>query len=517
MPPVILAFLQRLAADPAFLRKCLGLPLLALKWVASVAVVFLALALFAMGWAYTHGPEDVQVQCDGPVLSTPVGVKGVNYAERFGKLFHDLGDGKWTALDTVNFLNGVTDTWHVLWEAFSGPAKGDLEHSAVTGYRESNEKAREKALRFCCVQLWDAEGEPAPTTPPPPEEKDAPWDPKNAALMTGSSGRSFNSEQMDIARIVQQVAVNHGIPGRGVLIAFEVTLVESGGVNLNFGDRDSLGVFQQRPSAGWGTRAQVRDPELAAEAFFGVAKHTNNRGLIDIRNWQSRPMGEVAQAVQVSAFPDRYAAREADARAMLAAIGGASRSTTPKGSLKIDAKPQYDPAAPFASYCSALKSWGGTAGGDTDGSVVLGGGPVPADFDRLGNPRTVEQAIAWLTAAMPGGRNGERVQGRCERWMNLAFGLSSGFPTATAHWYAPGPKETSGTPPRGALVFIRSGNPAGHVILSLGNGQAISTDYANGKYRAGVIGSGSIDSIAHAMGGPVLGWRAPSFRTGAAA
>jgi endonuclease/exonuclease/phosphatase (EEP) superfamily protein YafD len=147
-----------------------------------------------------------------------------------------------------------------------------------------------------------------------------------------------------------------------------------------------------------------------------------------------------------------------------------------------------------------------------------GGGPVPAEFNKQGNPRTVEQAVAWMQGNMPNGAPGEPVRNACERYMNLAYGLGGGYPTAIAHWNAPGPK-TVGTsvPPRGAVVFIRSQNAAGHVILSLGNGQAISTDYWQGRYVPGRLGQGSVTDIAKAMGGPVLGWRAPNFRVGSEA
>lgn len=180
----------------------------------------------------------------------------------------------------------------------------------------------------------------------------------------------------------------------------------------------------------------------------------------------------------------------------------------------------------FGATASAQKIVTDPGGSDHNPRLVLfvaavgaaGGGPVPASFNQQGNPRTVEQAISWMQANMPGGAPGEPVQGACERYMNLAYGLGGGYPTALAHWNAAGPKTTgTGVPPRGALVFIRSHNPAGHVILSIGNGQAISTDYANGHYAPGKIGSGSVADIAAAMGGPVLGWRAPNFRIGSEA
>jgi len=147
-----------------------------------------------------------------------------------------------------------------------------------------------------------------------------------------------------------------------------------------------------------------------------------------------------------------------------------------------------------------------------------GGGPVPTSFDRQGNPRTVEQAVAWIQAKMPNGAPGEPVQGACERYMNLAYGLGGGYPTALSHWNAAGPKSGGySTPPRGALVFWRTSNPAGHVALSLGNGVVVSTDYnaQTHRWQAGMLSAGPITDLDR--WGPRLGWRAPNFRVGSEA
>ena len=85
-------------------------------------------------------------------------------------------------------------------------------------------------------------------------------------------------------------------------------------------DHDSLGLFQMRPAAGWGTVAQLMDPAYQAAAFFGGPagpNHGSPRGLLDIPDWQQLPKGAAAQAVEVSAFPDRYAQYEPVARAIL--------------------------------------------------------------------------------------------------------------------------------------------------------------------------------------------------------
>jgi hypothetical protein len=88
-------------------------------------------------------------------------------------------------------------------------------------------------------------------------------------------------------------------------------------------DHDSLGLFQMRPAAGWGSVAELMDPQYQAEAFFGGPEGPNSgspRGLLDVPGWQDLPKGSAAQAVEVSAFPDRYTAYEPVARAILAAI-----------------------------------------------------------------------------------------------------------------------------------------------------------------------------------------------------
>ena len=90
-----------------------------------------------------------------------------------------------------------------------------------------------------------------------------------------------------------------GLPPRAAVIALATAQQESELLNLNWGDRDSLGLFQQRPSMGWGTPSQVRDPEYAARKFF--------RALQDVDGWEKLPLTVAAQKVQRSAFPWAYA------------------------------------------------------------------------------------------------------------------------------------------------------------------------------------------------------------------
>jgi hypothetical protein len=127
--------------------------------------------------------------------------------------------------------------------------------------------------------------------------------------------------QIAFAKIIDQVAVNRGLPGRATLVALMTALQESQLQNLDHGDADSVGLFQQRPDAGWGTVDQIMDPRYAADAFFGGSKLPDPPGLVDINGWPSMSYNDAAQAVQVSAYPDNYGPHEEEARAIAAAAG----------------------------------------------------------------------------------------------------------------------------------------------------------------------------------------------------
>ena len=100
-------------------------------------------------------------------------------------------------------------------------------------------------------------------------------------------------------------------------------------------DHDSLGMFQMRPSTGWGTVQELMDPDYQARAFFGGPtgpNHGSPRGLLDIPGWQQLSPGAAAQAVEVSAYPDRYANFEPVAEAILRTLtstGGTGGGPSP--------------------------------------------------------------------------------------------------------------------------------------------------------------------------------------------
>lgn len=132
----------------------------------------------------------------------------------------------------------------------------------------------------------------------------------------GGGISQLTPEMATNARIIIQVGREMGIPNYGIVIALSTAAQESRLRNLDYGDRDSLGLFQQRPSSGWGSVSQIRDPRYSTRAFFGGTNSPtpgSTVGLLDIPRWQHMTVTDAAQAVQRSAFPDAYAQWEVSA------------------------------------------------------------------------------------------------------------------------------------------------------------------------------------------------------------
>lgn len=139
------------------------------------------------------------------------------------------------------------------------------------------------------------------------------------------SGRSdgatyeFTPEQAVNAATIAAVGTGRGLPQRAVTIALATALQESGLRNIGHGDRDSLGLFQQRPSQGWGTEQEIMDPTYAADVFY--------RHLVKVPDYAGLPLTVAAQRVQRSGFPEAYAKHEQDAILLSDALTGRSAAT----------------------------------------------------------------------------------------------------------------------------------------------------------------------------------------------
>lgn len=143
----------------------------------------------------------------------------------------------------------------------------------------------------------------------------------SAPSATTGAATALTEEMTANARLIIQTGQRLGVPDRGIVVALAAAMQESGLRNLNYGDRDSVGMFQQRPSTGWGSATQLQDPTYATELFFGGPSNPNRgrtRGLLDISGWQSMTVAQAAQAVQISAYPDAYAKWESSAWSWLA-------------------------------------------------------------------------------------------------------------------------------------------------------------------------------------------------------
>ncbi|MEU8264639.1 hypothetical protein AB0C02_28975 [Micromonospora sp. NPDC048999] len=125
---------------------------------------------------------------------------------------------------------------------------------------------------------------------------------------------ALNSDQTDNAKAIIAATKKAGMPERAAVISIATGLQESKLENLGHlgdqNDHDSLGLFQQRPSSGWGTPEQITDPAYATTAFL--------KGLKQVDGWQDMPLTKAAQTVQVSAYPDAYAQWEQQAADLVA-------------------------------------------------------------------------------------------------------------------------------------------------------------------------------------------------------
>jgi hypothetical protein len=151
--------------------------------------------------------------------------------------------------------------------------------------------------------------------------------PRKACIARTATGAvTLDPDQMANAATIAAVGIRRGLSDRAVVVALATSLQESKLRNLSGGDRDSVGLFQQRPSQGWGTREQVADPRYAAGKFYSA--------LLRVRGWESMRVTDAAQRVQKSAFPEAYE-KWSDESAVLgeALIGRATRAVVCTGGV----------------------------------------------------------------------------------------------------------------------------------------------------------------------------------------
>jgi hypothetical protein len=125
---------------------------------------------------------------------------------------------------------------------------------------------------------------------------------------------SLSPDQMANAATISAVGIRRGLPRKAIVVALATAWQESKLINLSGGDRDSLGLFQPRPSEDWGSRQQISDPRYAASAFYDE--------LLKVKGWQQMRLTDAAQAVQRSAYPEAYEKWAANAEVLTQALNG---------------------------------------------------------------------------------------------------------------------------------------------------------------------------------------------------
>ena len=220
-------------------------------------------------------------------------------------------------------------------------------------------------------------------------------------IQTGQTvdGVTLNPAQMSDAQVIYDVSVALDLPQKAAVIAEATALQESRLINLPYGTSDSLGLFQQRPSEGWGTPGEIMQPVYASTKFYDA--------LVQIPGWQSLPITVAAQAVQDSAHPDAYAKWQPLADALVATFSGTAddcltdngTSIPQSGTTRLPAGftlPAGVPQAVVTAIAYVVEQlgkpyvWGGTGpvGYDCSGLVMMAYRAAGIDL-----PRTTFQQV----------------------------------------------------------------------------------------------------------------------------
>ncbi|MFF1794863.1 C40 family peptidase [Kitasatospora sp. NPDC058263] len=294
----------------------------------------------------------------------------------------------------------------------------------------------------------------------------------------GVAGLDKPTEQIPNAQAIQATGVAMHVPVRGQVVALATALQESGLRNINYGDRDSLGLFQQRPSQGWGTPEQIMQPVYASTKFY--------EGLQQVSGWQSMTITQAAQAVQRSGFPDAYAKWEPLATALQQAI--TTLLTNPSAGSPPSPGPSTSPSPTAPSTASPPAAGGcSTAGGDGSNFGTIPPGTLPEGYSIPADaPPQVQTAIRWALGQLGtpyqwGGTcsdsHGTDPMGRCDCSSLMQMAYKSAGVTLTRTTYtqiSEGTAVSAGALKPGDLLFTRgTALRPEHVGMFIGGGLVV--------------------------------------------
>lgn len=376
------------------------------------------------------------------------------------------------------------------------------------------------------------------------------WVPYTCAGPSGDGTVITSASQANVAEAIIGIAKTDNLGQSGALIGLMVGLTESGlkiyanknvpvsldnpaaqAVGSNF---DSVGVFQQRPSAGWSTIAtgpaadsnraavwQLMDPAYSAEAFFGSPPGSNapsalRHGLMNLSDWQSMSPWQAAQAVQGSGTSDgsNYRAAMKTASGLLDKFwNDAPAVTLPVPITGGDGSGSTGSSSVSTCTDGYLGDIGqGTGKFTNDPSITY-----PGVQHMLARAKELGDGSSPLFKQVCG-KYSTNCHDMCDYLMGEAWGyLNSGYATAAIHWQTmlssghghPNSRKV----PVGALLFYATGRAAGHIAIYLGNNMVLTNDVDDGK--TGRTGGAYVVSASELENGPwrltYLGWSDPVF------
>lgn len=202
----------------------------------------------------------------------------------------------------------------------------------------------------------------------------------------GTSHR-YTTERAANAALISATAVDRRLPPRAASIALATAYQESQLRNIDYGDRDSLGLFQQRPSQGWGTEEEIMDPIHSTNAFYDA--------LEQVRGYESADINDVAQRVQRSGHPEAYRDHETEGRLYASALTGQSGAnlvctledvgaTSSPEQVRAELARQFPRAVESGRVRSSLESAASTAPGAPDGAGATALVLDPGGDEQLG-------------------------------------------------------------------------------------------------------------------------------------
>ncbi|MFJ9216528.1 C40 family peptidase [Streptomyces sp. NPDC102383] len=282
-------------------------------------------------------------------------------------------------------------------------------------------------------------------------------------------GLDLPAEQVPNAATIVAAGLSLDVPTKGQIVALATAMQESRLRNLNYGDRDSLGLFQQRPSQGWGSAQQIRDPVHASEQFY---KH-----LLTLDGWQQMTVTQAAQAVQKSGLPDAYTQWET----LATALQGAIATTFPRGGNDADGHAADQDRKPSIGASGCAPGQDGSGFGRIPEGSVPKGYAIPKDADPKAR-KAIEWAMHQLgTLYQWGGSctdsHGPDPMGRCDCSSLMQQAYAHAGITLTRTTYTQVNEGKAASPAQlkpGDLIFSRgtAARPE-HVGMYMGEGLVI--------------------------------------------